>query len=142
MKFFQTIFLVALIFLAIPAGGFCQEKPVGGVWVAPHKLPDGTVVPGFWRAPFRKGFYWVEGKEDNEGNWIPGYWQPLRKAPSGRAWAPGYWDGSIWVTGYWRPAARPGYLWVRHSWHNGRWRGGYWRAYQGGKPFRVPFPER
>ena len=137
-----SFFLTAVISLGMPSSNFAQPQPAGSVWVAPHPLPDGTVIPGYYRAPFRKGFYWVKGKTDQNGNWIPAYWQPLRKAPSGQAWAPGYWDGTIWVGGFWRPSSRPGYIWAGPSWQQGHWKGGHWRAYKGGQPFRVPFPKK
>jgi hypothetical protein len=131
----------AFLALSFPRSAPPQAGP-GSVWVPPRTLSSGEVIPGYWRLPFRKGFYWVKGKEDEEGNWIPGHWNPVPgSAPENQAWAPGYWNGTIWVEGYWRPAARPGYIWIGPRWHGGGWEKGHWRAYEGGQPFRVKFPK-
>ena len=134
--FFPVI--IAVIFFALPLP---VPAGPGDVWVAPHTLPSGQVIPGYWRPPFKKGYYWVEGKEDKDGNWLPGHWNPVGRAPAGKVWVPGYWNGVIIIDGYWRPVSRPGHTWVNPGWYGGRWRDGYWRAYQGGQPFRVPFPK-
>lgn len=118
-----------------------QPQP-GYVRVPSHTLSSGEVIPGYWRAPFKKGFYWVEGKEDESGNWIPGHWHPVKPAPKGQVWVPDYFNGMVWVQGYRRPVSRPGYIWVDPYWHGGRWRAGYWRAYKGGHPWRSRFPKR
>ncbi len=132
-----SVLLTGLFFVPpLPA----QSSP-GQVWVAPHTLPTGQVIPGYWRPPFRKGYYWVKGKEDKEGNWIPGHWKPVGRAPKDKVWVPGYWNGAIFVDGYWRPVSRSGHTWVGPGWYGGRWRDGHWRAYKGGKPFRVRFPK-
>ena len=133
--------LIILAFLTAPAAK-TQQNP-GDVWVAERVLPNGTVIPGYWRPPFRKGFYWVEGKEDGDGNWIPGHWRPVPGSqPPDQAWVPGYWDGGRWMDGYWRPGNRPGYIWVDPRWVHNRWETGHWRAYEGGQPWRTRYPRR
>jgi hypothetical protein len=132
--------VIVLVLLVPAAAG--QTNP-GDVWVPEKSLPDGTVIPGYWRPPFQKGFYWVEGKEDGDGNWIPGHWRPVPGSqPRDRAWVPGYWDGTVWMDGYWRPHTRPGYIWVDPRWVNGGWETGHWRAYEGGQPWRTRYPKR
>ncbi len=133
--------LVLLIVVGtLPANA--QQNP-GDVWVAEKVLPGGVVIPGFWRPPFRKGFYWVEGKEDEDENWIPGHWRPVpgSQRPD-QAWVPGYWDERGWINGYWRPHNRPGYIWRDPRWINDRWETGHWRAYEGGQPWRSRYPRR
>ncbi|MDP8215405.1 MAG: hypothetical protein RAO92_02760 [Candidatus Euphemobacter frigidus] len=135
---FIFVLVLAMSFAGITAEA--QQNP-GDVWVAPHPLPNGTAIPGYWRPPFKMGFYWVEGKDDGNGNWIPGHWNPVPGSSSGnRAWVPRYWDGVIWVDGFWRPSNRPGYIWIDPSLRNGRRQGGHWRAYEGGQPWKTRFP--
>ena len=135
--FFGLVLILTLVFR--PESGLSQQNP-GDVWVPPHTLPSGQVIPGYWRPPFRKGFYWVKGREDENGNWIPGHWNPVHSSSSDQAWVPGYWNGTIWIEGYWRPHCRPGHRWVRPCWRDNRWYRGHWEAYEGGQPWRTRYP--
>lgn len=137
IRSFGFLLLLINLFFAFPLPA---QQNAGDVWVPPHTLPGGEVIPGYWRPPFRKGYYWVKGKEDGNGNWLPGHWNPAGRAPENQVWVPGYWDGTVIVDGYWRPVSRPGSIWVDPHWFEGRWRDGYWRDYKGGQPFRVHFP--
>ncbi len=135
-----TALAIMFVFLSHPAPA--QQNP-GDVWVPEKALPSGVVIPGYWRPPFRQGFYWVEGKEDEDGNWIPGHWRPVPGSrPRDRAWVPGYWDGEAWVEGFWRPYTRPGYIWIDPHWRDGRRYDGHWRAYVGGQPWHTRYPRR
>lgn len=135
--------LGVVLFLSLHAAPAVAQQDPGDVWVSEKALPNGTVIPGYWRPPFQKGFYWVEGKADGDGNWIPGHWQPVPGSqPRGQVWAPGYWNGIIWVDGFWRPYTRPGYTWIDPRWIDNRWEDGHWRAYEGGQPWRTRYPKR
>jgi len=133
--------IIFMFFGAIPIPA--QQNP-GDVWVEPHPLSNGTAIPGYWRPPFKMGFYWVEGRDDDHGNWIPGHWNPVpgsnSNSNSNQVWAPGYYNGVIWVEGFWRPGRRDGYIWNDPCWRNNRWNGGHWRRYEGGQPWKQRYP--
>jgi hypothetical protein len=131
-----------ILFMFLGAISVSAQQNPGDVWVEPHPLPNGTAIPGYWRPPFKMGFYWVEGRDDNHGNWIPGHWNPVpgSNSNSNQVWAPGYYNGVIWVEGFWRPGNRPGYIWRDPSWRNNRWNDGHWRAYEGGQPWKQRYP--
>jgi hypothetical protein len=116
----------ALLGSVIPAAHAQPIPPPGpdAVWVPPHVLRDGSVVPGHWREPVREGYVWVAPTEGPEATW--GYWRPVKER-RGHVWEPGYVtaDG-YWVDGHWRPVRRSGYRWVAPHVSGGVRVAGFW----------------
>jgi hypothetical protein len=121
-----ALLAAGILFAAVPADG--NAAPPNQVWVAPHTLPNGTVVPGFWRATASPGYVWIEGRSDAQGRWIPGHWRPVGDPARDKAWAAGYWEEGVWHPGRW-VTSKPDQIWVaghydaRHRrFAPGRWR--------------------
>jgi hypothetical protein len=94
----------------------------GGHWAGRHW------IAGHWRPNFRRGFVWVDGHWNRDGEWVEGFWRPQAAPERGMVWEPGYWGPSGWVEGFWRPQARVGRIWIGGEWgENGRWITGHWQ---------------
>ena len=118
----------------LAAGVLCALVPVPGsaaeadrVWVAPHTLPNGVVVPGYWRTTAAPGYVWVEGRTHAEGRWIPGHWRPEGNPARAKVWEAGYWMDGVWHPGRWM-TPRAGRTYVPAHYNNrGRFMPGHWR---------------
>jgi hypothetical protein len=123
--------LVALLFLAIPAGASAQIAVGISVRIGPPALPvyeqplcpgAGYIwTPGYWAYDAADGYYWVPG------TWVlaPGV---------GMLWTPGYWGWAgglyVWHGGYWGPhigfygGINYGFGYFGTGFVGGEWRGG------------------
>ncbi len=140
MKLYWMAALAALICsLALPSEATAQRRAArvtathapapSCVWVPPHRLADGTFVPGHWRAPALPGYVWVQARMTAGGRIVPGHWRPVRDR-RGHVWVPGHvTQNGRHVLGHWRPVRdRPGHVWVPgHVDHRGRWVSGFWQ---------------
>ena len=104
-KFGRKILLLALLgmslsLLVVETASAC---PPGKVWVAAHRLQDGTLIPGYCRKMVLFGAEWVPGHFTGDGRWVQGDWKPVVNPPKGTVWVPGHTDRmGRWVPGRWR----------------------------------------
>jgi len=127
MTLSHVVALIAagVLFAVFPAA--TRAAPPDKVWVAPHTLPNGTVIPGCWRETSAPGYTWIPGHADGEGNWIPGYWRPGEVPGRGKVWEAGYWLDGNWHPGRWM-TPRAGRSWMPgHYTARGRLVPGHWR---------------
>lgn len=127
--------MLRCLMIALAAAGFswaavpsaAPAAPPDKMWVAPHPLPNGVVVPGYWRATAAPGYVWIEGRVDAEGRWIPGYWRPQGESARSKVWVAGYWMDGVWHAGRWM-TPRVGRTWLPvHYDRRGRFVPGHWR---------------
>ena len=86
-----------------------------------------TYIEGYYRAPSRAGWLWVDGYYLSDNSYVPGHWEPQSTAPDGYVWEPGFFDGDTWVEGFYRPEHRSGYTWVNGYFDDsGVYNAGYW----------------
>jgi len=121
-----AVLAAGLLLAAVPSAD--SAAPPDQVWVAPHTLPNGVVVPGYWRAPAAPGYLWIEGRTDAHGRWIPGHWRPAAESTRGKVWAAGYWENGVWRPGRWM-TPKAGKTWVagHYDHRHGGFVPGHWR---------------
>ena len=127
MTLSHVVALIAagVLFAALPSA--TRAAPPDKVWVAPHTLPNGTVIPGCWRETAAPGYTWIEGRVDEEGRWIPGYWRPQGVPARNKIWVAGYWMDGVWHSGRWI-TPKVGRAWSQgHYDRHGRFVPGHWR---------------
>jgi len=106
-----VVSIVALmVFFTVPFLLSCAQArpPKPGpdyVWVAPHKAPNGAMIPGHWKytGPAKPGKDWVPGHHAPNGKWVPGHWKTVAPMKKGGVWVPGHWGPKgKWIPGHWR----------------------------------------
>lgn len=109
-----------------PAAPPVRYVSAGYVYV-PGWWQNDVYIEGYYRAPERRGWSWVDGYYLSDGAYVPGHWQPQSSAPEGYIWEPGFFDGDTWVEGFYRPEHRSGYTWVNGYFdESGVFSAGYW----------------
>jgi hypothetical protein len=120
-----ALLATGLLFAAVPGGG--KAAPPDRIWVAPHALPNGGVVPGYWRTAAAPGYVWIEGHADAEGQWVPGYWRPQGDPARSKVWVAGYWMDGAWHAGRWM-TPKAGRTWISGHYNpRGSFVPGHWR---------------
>ena len=109
-KLFRGIVVIACLLLVLFIFPFSSHAipPKPGpnfFWVAPHKVPDGTFIPGHWeyKGTPTPGKTWVPGHYGTDGTWIEGHWETIVPPKPGAVWVPGhYGPGGRWIPGHWK----------------------------------------